>query len=92
MVKDSIYKIAEDDHWVKAEWHVLLFSLAIHFHHQIRFKLHLRPQLGAGRQLTDKIPPLPLNKTVVEVLADFLVYLVERASSYIWERPMLTGT
>ena len=41
--------------------------------------------MGAGRELTDEIPPLPLNKTVVEVLADFLVYLLECASSYIQE-------
>jgi len=33
----------------------------------------------------DKIPPLPLNKTVVEVLADFLAYLLECASSFIQE-------
>jgi hypothetical protein len=33
----------------------------------------------------DDIPPLPLNKTVVEVFADFLAYLFECASSYIQE-------
>jgi hypothetical protein len=33
----------------------------------------------------DGIPPLPLNKTVVEVFADFLAYLFECASSYIQE-------
>jgi hypothetical protein len=41
--------------------------------------------VGAGRQLTDKIPPLPLNKTVVEVFADFLAYLLKCASSFIQE-------
>ena len=41
--------------------------------------------MGAGRLLTDKIAPLPLNKTVVEVLADFLAYLFECASSFIQE-------
>jgi len=55
------------------------------FYHQTRFKLHLRSRVGAGRQLTDKIPPLPLNKTVVEVFADFLAYLLECASSFIQE-------
>lgn len=35
--------------------------------------------------MTDDIPPLPLNKTVVEVLADFLAYLLECASIYIRE-------
>ncbi|KAF9552644.1 hypothetical protein CPC08DRAFT_646612, partial [Agrocybe pediades] len=29
------------------------------------------------------IPPLPLNKTVTEVIADFLAYLLQCASSYI---------
>jgi len=41
--------------------------------------------VGTGRQLTDKIPPLPLNKTVVEVFADFLAYLLECAASFIQE-------
>ena len=49
----------------------------------IRFKLHLRSKVGAGRYVTNEIPPLPLNKTVVEVFADFLRYLLECASSYI---------
>jgi hypothetical protein len=39
--------------------------------------------VGAGREVTDKIPPLPLNKTVVEVFADFLAYLLKCASSFI---------
>jgi phenylpropionate dioxygenase-like ring-hydroxylating dioxygenase large terminal subunit len=33
----------------------------------------------------DKIPQLPLNKTVVEVFADFLAYLLDCASSFIQE-------
>ena len=48
-----------------------------------RFKLHLRSRVGAGRSVGDDIHPLPLNKTVVEVFADFLKYLLECASSYI---------
>lgn len=66
-MKEGIYETAEDEHWVKAEW----------------FKLHLRSRVGAGRQVTNEIPPLPLNKTVVEVFADFLAYLLECASTYI---------
>ena len=49
----------------------------------VRFKLHLRSKVGAGRNVTSEIPPLPLDKTVVEVFADFLRYLLECASSYI---------
>jgi len=55
------------------------------FLHQIRFKLDLRSQVGAGEKLRDEIPPLPPGKTVVEVFADFLAYLLECASSFIQE-------
>ena len=48
-----------------------------------RFKLHLRSKVGAGRSVGNELTPLPLNKTVVEVFADFLRYLLECASSYI---------
>ena len=48
-----------------------------------RFKLHLRSKVGAGRGVSDEIPPLPPRKKVVEVLGDFLKYLLECASSYI---------
>ncbi|KAF8805121.1 hypothetical protein BYT27DRAFT_7105301 [Phlegmacium glaucopus] len=64
---EGICEVAEDENWVKAEW----------------FKLHLRSRVGAGRAVGGDIPPLPLNKTVVEVFADFLSYLLECASSYI---------
>ena len=47
-----------------------------------RFKLHLRSKFGAGSSVGET-PPLPLNKMVVEVFADFLRYLLECASSYI---------
>jgi len=45
-----------------------------------RFILHFRNKSGAGK---DNIPPLPLNKTVVEVFADFLRYLFSCAADYI---------
>ena len=59
------------------------FFLAYLFSHLPRFKLHLPSREGARRQVDDKIPPLPLNKTVVDVFTDFLTYLLECASSYI---------
>ena len=64
---------------------LLILSLKIiTFHLSLpRFKLHLRSRVGAGRSVGDEIPPLPLDKTVVEVFADFLRYLFECASSYI---------
>jgi hypothetical protein len=55
------------------------------FSHQTRFKLHLRSRVGSGKKLSDDIPPLPFNKTVVEIFADFLAYLLECASSFIQE-------
>jgi hypothetical protein len=30
-VKEGIYEIAEDEHWVKAVWYVLIFSSAVCF-------------------------------------------------------------
>ena len=48
-----------------------------------RFKLHLRSKTGAGRSVSSELPPLPPDKTVVEVFGDFLRYLFECASSYI---------
>ncbi|KJA20616.1 hypothetical protein HYPSUDRAFT_42920 [Hypholoma sublateritium FD-334 SS-4] len=70
-LRDGIQEQAEDEDWVKAEW----------------FKLHLRSRLGpgAGSEITNKIPPLPPGKTVVQVFADFLVYLLSCASKYIHE-------
>ena len=49
----------------------------------VRFKLHLRSKYGDGKQLHPNIPPLPPNKTVVDVFADFLRYLFACAASYI---------
>jgi len=48
-----------------------------------RFKLHLRPRTG-GKQLLE-IPPLPPKKTVVEVFADFLRYLLKCTAQFIQE-------
>ncbi len=90
-LRDGIQEQAEDEGWVKAEWCVvkpllnasdLLRNLMFY-----RFKLHLRSRLGpgAGTVMTGKIPSLPPGKTVVEVFADFLVYLLGCASKYIQE-------
>ena len=48
----------------------------------LRFKLHLRSKFGEGHYIS-QIPPLPPNKTVVQVLADFLSYMLKCASNYI---------
>ncbi|KDR65998.1 hypothetical protein GALMADRAFT_1213997 [Galerina marginata CBS 339.88] len=64
---EGIYETAEEEKWTKAEW----------------FILHPRSKYGDGKDLAEQILPLPLNKTVVEVFADFLKYLVACVSSYI---------
>ena len=54
------------------------------FRYGARFKLRLRPRhmvLPTGQQ----VPPLPLNKTIVQVFGDFLRYLCECTRSYIKE-------
>jgi len=50
-----------------------------------RFKLHLRANPDVNESLMDNVPPLPLNKTIIQVFADFLKYLLECASTYIQE-------
>ncbi|KDR71227.1 hypothetical protein GALMADRAFT_1345706, partial [Galerina marginata CBS 339.88] len=66
-VEGQVYELAENENWIKVEW----------------FKLHLRSKFGEQGSITEKIPPLPLNKTVIHVFADFLKYLFQCASSYI---------
>jgi len=45
--------------------------------------LHLIPETDAAKLVKDELPPLPLNKSTVNVLADFLRYPFRCASSYI---------
>ncbi|KAF9812314.1 hypothetical protein IEO21_06256 [Rhodonia placenta] len=50
------------------------------------FKLHLRPSaLASEDAIKARVPPLPLNKSVVDVFADFLRYLFACARRYITE-------
>ncbi|KDR67667.1 hypothetical protein GALMADRAFT_257920 [Galerina marginata CBS 339.88] len=53
--------------WMKIEW----------------FKLYLRPTSAPGADVTPKLPPLPPNKTVIDVYADFLRYMQRCAKDYI---------
>ena len=48
-----------------------------------RFKLHIRSKRGTTLQLENMLPPLPPNKTVTQVLADFLRYLFDCSRTYI---------
>ena len=53
-----------------------------------RFKLHLRPPHLVAEQRFDAkdIPPLPLNKTVINIFGDLLKYLYKSTMDYIQER------
>ncbi|KAF9523663.1 hypothetical protein CPB83DRAFT_862441 [Crepidotus variabilis] len=65
--RDGIFEAALEGDWYKAEW----------------FKLHLRSKFGSASTLHESIPDLPPNKSVVDVFADFLAYLLTCAASYI---------
>lgn len=68
--QEYIEEEIDDNGWVKLEW----------------WKLHLRPRAMASSHVTDQdIPPLPQNKTAVQVLADFMHYLHQCAKKYIEE-------
>lgn len=47
--------------------------------------MHLQTKIDVDQSLIDNIRPLPLAKTIVQVFADFLKYLLECASRYIQE-------
>ncbi|KAF8652556.1 hypothetical protein AX16_004339 [Volvariella volvacea WC 439] len=55
------------------------------------FKLHLRPKHLHTSQSFDGIPPLPLGKSAIRVLADFLAYLFKCAKDYIIESAGFNG-
>jgi len=75
---EDIYERAEDEMWTKCEWSVANFTPTDGIYESPRFKLHLRPQTHSM-----ELPPLPLNKSVVEIFADYFKYLFNCASQYI---------
>ncbi|KAH6908771.1 hypothetical protein BKA70DRAFT_1103304, partial [Coprinopsis sp. MPI-PUGE-AT-0042] len=69
-LREGINEQADDEGWKKAEW----------------FKHHIRSKRGQGNQRAlSSIPSLPVGKTVVQVFADFLSYLLRCARAYIQE-------
>jgi hypothetical protein len=50
---------------------------------KIRFKLHLRPNAQSSGYVTNKIPPLPIGKSAIDVFSDFLRYLHQCARTFI---------
>lgn len=58
----------------------------------MRFKLHLRPDhLNTPNIVDDTLPPLPLNKNVVCVFADFLKWIFECIRKHLIEKEPLVG-
>ena len=81
--------LLEVENLVMAEWYALAYiDGCILKIIDIRFKLHLRPpHLVAEQGFNVKdIPPLPPNKTVIDVFGDLLGYLYESTKKYIQER------
>ncbi|KAJ2917954.1 hypothetical protein MD484_g2428, partial [Candolleomyces efflorescens] len=67
--REGIYEIAKDEGWIKSEW----------------FKMHIRSGRAtkSDANITDKLPPLPPSKSVIQVLSDFMRYLFKCAKDYI---------
>ncbi|TFK21935.1 hypothetical protein FA15DRAFT_597024 [Coprinopsis marcescibilis] len=67
-LREGITDQAEEEGWVKSEW----------------FKLHIRARDGSSSDdIASKIPPLPLDKSAIEIFADFLAYLFRCTETYI---------
>ena len=82
---ESNIELAREEEWVKAEWCCTIISPSpITLSSTVRFKLYLRSKLGRPPS-GDVLPPLPLNKTVVQVFGDFLRYLYRCTRKYIEE-------
>ncbi|KAL1673479.1 hypothetical protein EV122DRAFT_282965 [Schizophyllum commune] len=68
-LQEDIMEIAFEEGWFKSEW----------------FKLHLRPRGSEADAALATLLPLPPNKSIVDVFADFLSYLFDCARTYIKE-------
>lgn len=83
-MNEGIFEEAEDGGWMKVEWYVACDAIpTLRPSTQLRFKLHLRPNPQSTLDISKQLPPLPPNKTVVQVFADFLRYLFQCVESYI---------
>lgn len=85
-MREGLLETAEDENWTKAEWFVsfvlLIKEIICRVH---RFKLHLRPNTTSSSSVTEKIPPLPRDKYVIDLFADFMRYLYNCAKTFIQE-------
>jgi hypothetical protein len=86
-LQESVVEQAVQERWEKAEWSVppSFTSESMWYNFDLqpnRFKLHLRPSTSLSI-LPLSLPPLPANKSALEVYADFLRYLFYCARLYI---------
>lgn len=58
---------ADDEEWLKIEW----------------FKLRMRPKSMPTKLRSSNLPPLPANKTLLQVFADYMAYLMRCTESFI---------
>jgi hypothetical protein len=87
-LQEHIIEQAEEEGWLKLEWYVYCAgSQVVGFMlNSVRWKLHLRAKhLASSHIREDDIPPLPQNKSAVQVLADFMRYLFQCSRTYIQE-------
>ena len=83
-MREGIEQQAIDGGWSRAEWYVRYIVPLISTSRRDRFKLHVRSQSGTSMvQLEEQLPPLPPNKTIIQVIADYLTYLYECTKQYI---------
>ncbi|KAJ2936972.1 hypothetical protein H1R20_g123, partial [Candolleomyces eurysporus] len=67
-LKEGIEVEAEEQGWVKSHW----------------FKLHLRPKSTTWRARDEEpLPPLPPNKPIEHIFADFMAYLYRCSEDFI---------
>ena len=85
-LQQHIIEQAEEQNWVKLEWYVQKRGCFLVNVGAVRWKLHLRAKHLESSHIKDEdIPPLPQDRSAVQVLADFMRYLFTCARNYITE-------
>lgn len=80
---------AEDEEWQKVEWCVQTFYLLANTYQSAefisccRFKVRLKPHAFPETLSLSSLPPLPREKTVIQIIADFFSYLLGCTEGFI---------
>ena len=88
VLSQEVIETARTEGWTKAEWSASKFgcySQNSYVSVKSRWKLHLGAKRPATLYPNDDLPPLPPGKSAVDVLTDFIKYLVECSKAYIKE-------